>query len=119
MATSGATAVDLAIESSVWHSWNVLTLRGEVDIYTAPRLKGAVVECLEQRGNRLLVDLRGVDFIDSTGLGVLIGGVKRINEGNSEMALVCTKGSILRLLAITGLDKVFPIYRDVVDVPGR
>lgn len=119
MSVSGGTAIDLSIESSLKGRWDVLTLQGEVDIYTAPKLKGAVVQSLEAGRNHLIIDLRAVDFIDSTGLGVLIGGVKRIKEGRGEMALVCSKGSILRLLGITGLDKVFPIYGDIAEALER
>ena len=81
----------------------MLEVRGEVDAYTAPQLREALRE-MDGQEARLLVDLNGVDFMDSSGLGVLIGGQKRAREQQGELALVCSGQSLLRLLAITGLD---------------
>jgi len=90
----------------------VLEVRGEVDAYSAPQLRDALRE-MGGEGARLLVDLNGVDFMDSSGLGVLIGALKRAREEGGELALVCTGQNLLRLLAITGLDRVFTILDSV------
>jgi anti-sigma B factor antagonist len=60
-----------------------------------------------------VVNLEGVDFMDSTGLAVLVGGLKRIKEHNGTMMLTSTKDPILRILSLTGLNKVFPVYESV------
>ena len=69
---------------------------------------------LVETGNyRLIVDMEGVEFLDSTGLGVLVGGLKRVRAHDVGIDLVCTQGRILRIFRITGLSKVFNIYDSV------
>ena len=67
-----------------------------------------------------MVDLDGVEFLDSTGLGVLVGALKRVRTNNGELALVCSESRILKVFEITGLTKVFPMHRTLADVaaPG-
>jgi anti-sigma B factor antagonist len=91
-------------------SRGVIILEGEVDIYTAPRFKESMLELLDGGVQKLVVDLSGVTFIDSTALGVLIGGLRRLRDGGGEMTLVVTTSSVERVLTITGLDKVFSIH---------
>lgn len=90
-----------------------LSLAGEVDVYTAPWLKEALVEQIESGCARIIVDLDGVGFIDSSGLGVLVGGLRRAKEQDGAIRLVCTRDNILKVFRITGLDKVFPIFADI------
>ena len=91
-------------------SSGVIVLEGEVDIYTAPRFKESMLELLDAGVQKLVVDLSGVTFIDSTALGVLIGGLRRLRDAGGEMALVVTTSPVERVLTITGLDKVFTIH---------
>ena len=88
----------------------VIVLVGEVDIYTAPRFKECMLELLDAGIDRLVIDLSGVTFIDSTALGVLIGGVRRVHSAGGAMALVVTNRAVERVLSITGLDRVFTIH---------
>lgn len=88
----------------------VLTIAGEIDVYTAPRLKDALVEAIASGCRNLIIDLEGVGFIDSSGLGVLVGALRRAKENDGAVRLVCTREGILKVLRITGLDKVFPIF---------
>lgn len=88
----------------------VVVVRGEVDIATAPRMKECMVGLLEGGVSRLVVDLSQVSFIDSTALGVLIGGVRRVNAAGGKMALVVATPPVQRVLSLTGLDRVFPIH---------
>ena len=88
----------------------VIVLSGEVDIYTAPQFKERMLELLDAGIERLVIDLSGVTFIDSTALGVLIGGVRRVHGAGGAMALVVTSRAVERVLAITGLDRVFTIH---------
>jgi anti-sigma B factor antagonist len=63
----------------------------------------------------IVVDLEKVDFLDSTGLGVLVGGLKRVRNHDGSLQLVCTQEKILKIFRITGLTKVFPIHSSVAD----
>lgn len=111
-----STAIDLQIDSKFEGPWAILGLRGEVDIYTSPKLKEAIVELLDSGKARLIIDMSEVDFIDSSGLGVLIGGLKRVREQDGEMTLVVsTSESIKRLLGITGMDRVFTVHQSLED----
>lgn len=91
----------------------VLVVTGEVDVYTAPRLREKLVELVSQGHHQIVVDLEGVDFLDSTGLGVLVGGLKRARSHDGDLTLVCTQSRILKVFEITGLTKVFSIHDTV------
>ena len=102
--------MDLGLDVSERDTSTVLAVRGEVDVYTAPRLREKLVELVAQGKYRIVVDLEGVDFLDSTGLGVLVGGLKRVRTHQGDMALVCTQQRILKVFEITGLTRVFHIH---------
>jgi len=89
----------------------VIALAGEVDVYTSPRVKQEIVNLLNGGTNKMIVDLTGVEYLDSTGLGVLIGGLKRARERDGDLKLICDNVRILRIFEITGLTKIFDIYR--------
>jgi anti-sigma B factor antagonist len=89
---------------------HVIELGGEVDLYTAPEFKEKMVELIESGKKQLVVDLSQATFIDSTTLGVLVGGVKRLRPAGGSLALVCTDQNITKIFEITGLDRVFPIH---------
>lgn len=95
-----------------------ITVGGEVDVYTSPQLKSHIVDAVDAGCIDLVVDLEGVTFIDSSGLGVLMSGLRRAKEQDGSMHIVCTRESILKILRITGLDKVFPIFSSVDDAEG-
>ena len=88
----------------------VIALGGEIDLYTAPEFKERMVELIEDGKKRIVVDLSAATFIDSTTLGVLVGGVKRLRPAGGSLALVCTDQNITKIFEITGLDRVFPIH---------
>jgi anti-sigma B factor antagonist len=106
--------MDLGLDVTERGGWVVLSVRGEVDVYTAPRFRERLIELVSEGHHRIVVDLEGVDFLDSTGLGVLVGGLKRLRSNEGELVLVCTKSRILKVFEITGLTKVFAIH-DTVD----
>jgi anti-sigma B factor antagonist len=89
----------------------VIRLGGEVDVYTSPRVKQEILDLLNGGISKIVVDLTGVDYLDSTGLGVLIGGLKRSRERDGDLKLICDNVRILRIFEITGLTKIFDIYR--------
>jgi anti-sigma B factor antagonist len=88
----------------------LIALAGEVDLYTAPEFKQQLLEVVGQGGKDVVVDFSGTTFIDSTTLGVLVGGVKRLRPNGGQLSLVCSDRNITKIFEITGLDKVFPIY---------
>lgn len=94
---------------------SLIELEGEVDVYTAPQLKQQMINLLESGAKEMIVDLSKVDYLDSTALGVLIGGLKRMREMDGNMVLVCPSPRIRRMFEITGLDKIFDIYNSVED----
>jgi RNA polymerase sigma-B factor len=87
----------------------VVAVRGELDISTSPLLRDRLVELGGGKVKRLVIDLEAVEFLDSTGLGVLVGGLKRMRSKGGDLALVCTKPRILKVFEITALTKVFTI----------
>ena len=88
----------------------VIELGGEIDLYTAPEFKERMVALIEDGKKQIVVDLSEATFIDSTTLGVLVGGVKRLRPTGGSLALVCTDQNITKIFEITGLDRVFPIH---------
>jgi len=104
-------STDFAVSSeTLGPGRGLVSLRGEVDIYTAPRLKERLVGLLDDGVTGVVVDLSEVTFIDSTALGVLIGGVRRLREAEGRMALVVATRPVERVLTLTGLDRVFTIH---------
>jgi anti-sigma B factor antagonist len=88
----------------------VIALAGEVDLYTAPEFKQQLLEVIAQGGKNVVVDFSSTTFIDSTTLGVLVGGVKRLRTNDGQLTLVCSDRNITKIFEITGLDRVFTIY---------
>ncbi len=105
--------LDLNVRKEGDHT--VLLVRGEIDVYTAPKLREKLIELVSEGSYHLVVDLEQVDFLDSTGLGVLVGGLKRVRNHDGSLQLVCTQEKILKIFRITGLTKVFPIHASVKD----
>ena len=105
--------MELSLATHTVAEHTVLEVGGEVDVYTAPRLRERLVELVDAGARNVVVDLGRVDFLDSTGLGVLVGALKRVRTNDGELALVCTEPRILKVFEITGLTKVFPMRRSV------
>ena len=105
--------LDLDIGTSVVDGRTVVQVVGEIDVYTAPQLRERLDQEIEAGRHDLVVDLSGVSFMDSTGLGVLVGRLKQIRLNDGSMRLVCAHDRVLKVFVITGLDKVFAIYPTV------
>ena len=86
-----------------------MTAGGEVDVATAVPLREALVQAEDVRASRAVLDLTGVGFLDSTGLGILVGTLRRLREADSELYLVVTNPHVLRVLNVTHLDQVFDV----------
>jgi anti-sigma B factor antagonist len=105
--------VDLSLSTRSEGDRTVVEVGGEIDVYTAPRLREQLVDLVADGKYHLIVDMERVDFLDSTGLGVLVGGLKRVRAHDGSLRLVCTQERILKIFRITGLTKVFPIHSSV------
>ena len=97
----------------------VVTVEGEIGIYTAPRLRELLIDLAGKGRCQLIVNLDKVAFLVSTGLGVLVGGLKRVRPHDGSLDLVCTQERILKIFKITGLTKVFGIYQTVHAIAAR
>ncbi len=88
----------------------VVELEGEIDLSTAAVFKETVYEVIESGKTDVVIDLNGLDFMDSTGLGVLVAALKKTSTEGGSIRLICGKRNIIKVFSITGLDKVFSIY---------
>src|SRR5436305_9696721 len=105
--------VDLKLGHYAKDGIEVIDVRGEIDIYTAPRLRELLTNLVSKGSYQLVVNLDKVGFLDSTGLGVLVGGLRRVRAHDGSLDLVCTRERILRIFRVTGLTEVFGIYETV------
>lgn len=102
--------LDLDVSERDGHA--VVIVKGEVDLATSPQLRESLAGVVES-ATSIVVDLDQVGFIDSTGIGVLVGGVKRARGHGGDLSLVCTQRRILKVLEITGLTQVFSVFDSV------
>ncbi len=106
-------SIDIKIEN---HGEVVIyRLRGSLDLATSPSVRAALMEAASEGKHEVIVDLTQLEFLDSTGLGALIGAHRRALEHNGNVRLVVREGAISRLLNITGLLRVFPVYHTLED----
>lgn len=110
--------MELGLDVSKTGDHSVVDVKGEIDVYTAPKLREKLIELVSEGSHNVVVNLESVDFLDSTGLGVLVGALKRVKAHDGTLALVCTQDKILKIFKITGLTKVFPIYDSVEEATG-
>jgi anti-sigma B factor antagonist len=93
----------------------VLQMAGEMDVYTSPKLRKQVADLAEDGIIHVIADLRGIDFLDSTGLGALVGGLKRLRVREGSLMIVTSGGRILKLFQITGLTHAFALHSCVLN----
>jgi anti-sigma B factor antagonist len=91
----------------------LIRVGGEIDVYTAPQLREAVLDLIGRGVSHVIADLRAVDFLDSTGLGAIVGGHKRLRTNDGSLVLASSPDRIVRLFRITGLDRAFSLYPSV------
>ena len=93
----------------------VIAVAGELDLYTVPNLRNAFEEILAEGSRRdVVVDMTQVSFMDSTGIGALVSGRRRLADG-AQLRLVCTQPNVVKLFSLTGLTKVFPIFATLAE----
>ena len=105
--------MDLKLGHHAKDGIEIIDVQGEIDMYTAPRLRDLLIDLVSKGSYQLVVNLDRVGFLDSAGLGVLVGGLKRVRARDGSLDLVCTQQRILKILKITGLTEVFGIYETV------
>jgi anti-sigma B factor antagonist len=105
--------MDLGLDVTEHGGVSVLEVRGEVDVSTGPRLRQALMELASEGRSDVIVDLDGVEFLDSTGLGVLVSGLKRFRTMGGDLVLVCNRSRILDVLKLTRLDQAFDVHPTV------
>ena len=108
--------MDLVLQVDERDGWAIVRASGDLDLTTAPRLREAVVAVVLRGQARVVLDLQAVDFIDSTGLGVIVGLLKRTRGQRGDLRLVSTRPSLRQVLELTGLDRALPLATRVEDV---
>ncbi|WP_203336517.1 anti-sigma factor antagonist [Nocardioides limicola] len=111
--------MDLTLGTREVGGRTVVAVGGEIDVYTAPRLREQMTDLVAAGRYHLVIDLGGVEFLDSTGLGVLVGGLKKVRSHDGSLDLVCNSDRLLKIFRITGLAKVFHIYPSVDELPAH
>lgn len=102
--------MDLTLVTREADGVTIVAVVGEVDVYTAPKLRDKITELVGDGIYDLIIDMEGVEFLDSTGLGVLVGGLKKVRAHDGSLQLVCKQDRLLKIFRITGLSKVFTIH---------
>ncbi len=102
--------MDLSLETRHEGGSTIIEVGGEIDVYTAPKLRDKITELVGNGNYHLVIDMERVDFLDSTGLGVLVGGLKKVRAHDGSMQLICNQERLLKIFRITGLAKVFVIH---------
>lgn len=90
----------------------ILLLNGEVDVYTASKLKETVIPLVEEPNTSVVINLSNVNYIDSTGVGIFIGALKAADKSDTRLKLTGANARVKRLFEITGLDEVIDIDSD-------
>jgi anti-sigma B factor antagonist len=104
-------------QSDLDASTTMISVEGELDLSTAPRLKWMLVDALEA-GRRLVLDLSLTTFMDSTALGVLVGAKRKLDD-DSRLAIVCTRANVLKIFEFTGIDGAFAIFPTLEEALAR
>jgi anti-sigma B factor antagonist len=102
--------VEVTVTSRTTGARTVVQVTGEIDVYTAPLLREELASLIGAEHRELLVDLTGVGFMDSTGLGVLVGALKKVRTLGGDLQLVISSEKVLKVFRITALTQVFTIH---------
>ncbi len=115
----GVIMVNLSIDVVEERNSNyIIKLNGEIDVYTAPKLKQKVLPITEEEGNNVKIDLENTHYMDSTGLGVFISAYKSAKNNGSDIKLINVHDRVLRLFKVTGLDEIMDLSAEELDGGG-
>lgn len=93
--------------------WTVVALVGQLDVATAPDFRQTLLEVQYGGGQQVVLDLRELEFLDSFGLGVIVGGVRRARTHDGDLVLVCPAGRIRHVFEVTGVDRLVALTDDL------
>ena len=110
--------MELVLENTTSGSWTVVRVRGELDLHTSGQLRDHVASLVERPSPRLALDLSQVEFMDSSSLGMLVTCLKRVRERDGRLILAGVSGSPMKVLSLTGLDRVFELVDSPDDLPA-
>ncbi len=102
--------MDLTLSTREVDGTTIVAVGGEIDVYTAPKLRDRITELVAEGVYSIVIDMEAVEFLDSTGLGVLVGGLKKVRAHDGSLQLICNQDRLLKIFRITGLAKVFTIH---------
>lgn len=102
--------MEVTVTSRTSGARTVVQVTGEIDVYTAPLLREELASLIDAEHRELVVDLTGVGFMDSTGLGVLVGALKKVRTLGGDLQLVINSEKVLKVFRITALTQVFTIH---------
>ncbi|MCY3634732.1 MAG: STAS domain-containing protein [bacterium] len=105
--------MDFSVTVASHGRWEVLTVTGEIDMATAPRFRQRLLAVISAGVQNVVIDLSGVDFIDSTGLGVLMGAAKRVRSTGGDIRLVMSGSRLAELIELTRLDRVLDVFDSI------
>ena len=107
-------AVELNVSSRSQGDHELVIATGEIDLYTAPRLQSEIAAVIASAApaSRVIIDMSGVEFCDSTGMNVLLSCLRRVRERGGELEIASPKPAVRKILQVTGLDSVFTLVDD-------
>ena len=111
--------MDLRLQTYQLEATTVVQVAGDIELSNASQLKSDLRSACEQDACRVVVDMSEVTFIDSTGIGVLVGALKRTREQNGSFALICPQPRVRRVFEITGLLQVMPLFNTIDEALGQ
>jgi len=114
-------AVELNVSSRSQGDHAIVIATGEIDLYTAPRLQSELAEVIANAApaSRIVVDMSGVEFCDSTGMNILLSCLRQVRERGGELELAAPRPAVMKILQVTALDSVFTIIPAPVTLPGK
>ena len=114
-------AVELNVSSRSQGDHAIVIATGEIDLYTAPRLQSELAEVIANAApaSRIVVDMSGVEFCDSTGMNILLSCLRQVRERGGELELAAPRPAVMKILQVTALDSVFTIVPAPVTLPGK
>ena len=114
-------AVELKVSSRSQGDHELVIATGEIDLYTAPRLQSELAEVIANAApaSRIVVDMSGVEFCDSTGMNILLSCLRQVRERGGELELAAPRPAVMKILQVTALDSVFTIIPAPVTLPGK
>jgi anti-anti-sigma factor len=119
LATSDPTSAAIDVNLQVVGHRTVLSVAGEIDMATAPRLAEALDAAVAAGAQDVWIDLTATGFMDSSGLHALIGIQRRLRALNRRLAVICPAGAVRHVLEVTGVEAWLPLFADRADAHRR